>query len=207
MTESVLQKIQMNKITKLIVVYDADGTIFGEISYILGHALGLRECSACDITHSLSQIGQGTGGEKPAWSELKKKLSVPVVQLHRNDLIKLDPMIWGELINQVPAVFAERADQSVQVLIDKSSLEACEGSVDSLQVLIQRALDTHMPAVKCAMRKRTRNKNKNASTTKEMTASASEVSAATEVVYPFWFKVLLFVGVCCVVHLLRMTSI
>ena len=64
-----------------------------------------------------------------------------------------------------------------------------------------------MPAVKCAMRKRTRNKNKNASTTKEMTASASEVSAATEVVYPFWFKVLLFVGVCCVVHLLRMTSI
>lgn len=35
---------------RLLVVYDADATLVGEITYIVGHALGLRECAACDIT-------------------------------------------------------------------------------------------------------------------------------------------------------------
>ena len=51
------------------VIYDADGTRFGEIKYIIGHALGLIECSACSITHT-------SKGEKDEWKNLKQKCNV-----------------------------------------------------------------------------------------------------------------------------------
>jgi hypothetical protein len=41
----------MGKMT-LIGVYKADGGLIGELSYFLGHLIGVRECSLCDITHS-----------------------------------------------------------------------------------------------------------------------------------------------------------
>ena len=37
---------------RLIGVYKADGGLLGEISYFLGHLVGVKECSLCDITHS-----------------------------------------------------------------------------------------------------------------------------------------------------------
>ena len=142
----------MTDYTKLIVVYDADGTFVGEITYIAGSLLGIRHCSACDITHSLSQIGQGTGGEKPAWTALKKTLPIPVIQLHRNDL---DAAKWGSLIEQVPLIVGERKDGSLELVCSNAELQNCQGSVEQLEVLIEQALETKLEAVACPMRKRT----------------------------------------------------
>ena len=36
----------------LIGVYNADGGIVGELTYVLGHLIGVRSCSLCDISHS-----------------------------------------------------------------------------------------------------------------------------------------------------------
>jgi hypothetical protein len=143
----------MSTFTKLFVVYDADGTLIGEISYILGHALGLRECSACDITHSLSQIGQGTGGEKPAWTAFKNSLTIPVVQLHRNDLDSSEK--WIALKNQLPLIVGECENGLLKVVCSSEQLKICQGKVEKLKVLIESALEENLPPVKCAMRKRT----------------------------------------------------
>ena len=43
----------MEKSGKTIIgVYKADGGFVGEISYFLGHLIGVKECSLSDITHS-----------------------------------------------------------------------------------------------------------------------------------------------------------
>ncbi len=40
-------------VVRLIGVYDADGTLRGELGYWVGARLGRRHCSLCDITHAL----------------------------------------------------------------------------------------------------------------------------------------------------------
>ena len=187
---------------RLIVVYDADGTFVGEVTYILGHFLGLRECSACDITHSLSQIGKGTGGEKPEWRELKKKLPIPVVQLHRNDLA---PLQWKDLVHQLPLVAGERSDGTLEVVVSKVALEACDGDVSSLQVLIEQNLDQHLPPIKCAMRKRKNNFPKLSSTTSSTMEAETEKTKEKTKGIPWWFVALLIFGGGCVIHLIRMS--
>ena len=47
---------------ELVGVYDADGGIRGEVSYVVGHLLHRRECALCDITH--------TWRRKPAWDAM-----------------------------------------------------------------------------------------------------------------------------------------
>ena len=39
------------QIVRLIGVYDANGTLSGELAYWIGARLGRRHCSLCDITH------------------------------------------------------------------------------------------------------------------------------------------------------------
>ena len=77
------------------VIYDADGTRFGEIKYIIGHALGLIECSACSIKNT-------SKGEKDEWKNLKQKceMKTKIIQWHRdevndkvNDFIKSENLI------------------------------------------------------------------------------------------------------------------
>ena len=39
-------------IDRLTFVYDADGTLVGELRYWFGTLFGASHCSLCDITHS-----------------------------------------------------------------------------------------------------------------------------------------------------------
>jgi len=149
----------MTDYTQLIVVYDADGTFVGEVTYIVGSVLGLRHCSACDITHSLSQIGQGTGGEKPEWTAFKKTLNLPVVQLHRDDLTTSR----STLRERVPFVAGERKDNGeLEVIVSNQELIQCQGSVPKLQRLIEQALDTKLTAASCPRRKASKKKQRSA---------------------------------------------
>ena len=198
----IIHATKMTVFKRLLVVYDADGTTIGEISYIVGHFLGLRECAACDITHSMSLIGQGTGGQKPAWIDLKKNLPVPIVQLHRNDVV--GEKRWGDLVHQLPIIVGERKDGSLDVVVSKNELEICEGNVDSLRVLIERSLDKALPAVKCALRKRIKADIKQTSPLHVPTANLSQVNEPSFQV-PFYMYITILGFLISVVHLIRMT--
>ena len=43
----------MAELTRLVGVYDADGTLRGELTYWVGARLGRAHCSLCDITHGM----------------------------------------------------------------------------------------------------------------------------------------------------------
>lgn len=116
--------------TRLIGVYDADGTLRGEVSYWVGARLGRAHCSLCDITHGSVRI-------RPEWVRCRDELPVPFDTYHRNDQ---PDAVRIAARGRSPVVVAETGEGMV-VLLDDDELEACDGSVDRLVAALDRAVD------------------------------------------------------------------
>ena len=106
----------MERIERLIGVYDADGSLLGELSYVVGQALGRRSCALCDITH-------GRLRRRPDFDAAVATLDVRVDLLHRDEQpAELAHLTAGAL----PCVVAETRGGRV-VLVEADTLEACAG--------------------------------------------------------------------------------
>ncbi|MCU1369863.1 MAG: hypothetical protein JWO77_1057 [Ilumatobacteraceae bacterium] len=109
-------------------VYDADGTIRGELAYFVGARLGRRHCALCDITH-------GAVSERAAWRTCRAALPVPFETFHRND----QPAPVRALLNgRYPAVAAE-TDDGWALLLGPEELDACGSSPDALTASVEAA--------------------------------------------------------------------
>jgi hypothetical protein len=114
--------------TRLYCVYDADGTLRGEIAYVVGHLLGRRECSMCDISH-------GPTGTKKAWTAFVAEQAVAdvsVVTLHRDEL----PEDLRRFIDRrYPCVVSE-TEQGFGWVAGIDELRACAGDIAAFRALI-----------------------------------------------------------------------
>jgi hypothetical protein len=110
----VRQTLSMDRIERLVGVYDADGTLFGEVAYVVGHLLGRRSCALCDITH-------GGLKRRPEFDEAAATLEVPFDLVHRDETsAEMADFVDGQL----PCVVAE-GDGQRRVLLDRDALVAC----------------------------------------------------------------------------------
>jgi hypothetical protein len=114
-------------VTSLVGVYDADGSLRGEISYWIGARFGRRHCALCDVTH-------GTFREKPEWAAVCEGLDVPFDAVH---LDERDPLIAEASRGHEPCVVAVRADGSGEVAVTREELERCEGDPARLAELLE----------------------------------------------------------------------
>lgn len=117
---------------KLIGVYDADATLWGEMSYWIGARFGVRHCSLCDITHSLFR-------EKSQWRECQSKLehdlNIEFETFHRNDQPEdVRACIDGDY----PAVVMRGDDGKVSMFMSASEIEACGVSPEQFVAEISR---------------------------------------------------------------------
>ncbi len=113
--------------TRLIGVYDANGSIPGEIAYWVGARLGSRHCALCEITH-------GTFREKAEWRECRSHLPVPFEELHLDEVsAEVMPLVEGK----APCVVAESPDGSLAIVIDRDQLERCDGEPERLARLVE----------------------------------------------------------------------
>jgi hypothetical protein len=120
--------VPTRRITRLIGVYDADGSLRGELAYWVGARLGRRHCSLCAITH-------GSVRQRPAWKACRAELPVPFDTFHRDDQ---PDAIRAAARGQVPVVVAETAAGHV-LLLAPEDLAACHGSIDRLVDAIERS--------------------------------------------------------------------
>jgi hypothetical protein len=118
----------VERIERLIGVYDADGSLFGELSYVVGHALGRRSCALCDITH-------GRLRRKPAFDAAVKRLAAPFELLHRDEQM---PQLAATTEGSLPCVVAGRGDD-LTVLVGPGALAACAGDPAALMDAIRQA--------------------------------------------------------------------
>ncbi|MBA3984965.1 MAG: hypothetical protein H0X61_15730 [Acidimicrobiia bacterium] len=126
------------RVRRLIGVYDADGTVLGELSYAVGRVLGQTHCSLCDITH-------GAFRGRPEWKASRSSLGVPFDTYHRNDQPDAVRKATG---GTTPVVVAETTSGEILVLLGEAELAACGASPPRLMTAITDALDLNSgPAV------------------------------------------------------------
>ncbi len=117
------------RIIRLVGVYDADGTLRGELAYWVGARLGRSHCALCDITHGLAR-------ERSEWKTCRAGLPVPVDTYHRNDQPEAVSVASGGV---VPVVLAE-TDDGFTVLLGPRELSECAGSAAHLTRALEIAL-------------------------------------------------------------------
>lgn len=108
-------------VQQLIGIYDADATLWGEVSYWVGARLGRRHCSLCDITHGLFTRRRG-------WTACTEELPVEFVTFHRNDAPDDAKQAAG---GRFPCVL-ERTTTGVHMVLDPPAIEALQGEPQRL---------------------------------------------------------------------------
>ena len=92
-------------IDRLTFVYDADGSVIGELKYWFGTLFGGEHCSLCDITHH-------RWGKRSDFARCAANLGLPIAYLHRDDLA-------GDLLQfagTLPAVIGHAGDEAILLL-------------------------------------------------------------------------------------------
>jgi hypothetical protein len=119
---------------RLIGIYKADGGIIGEVSYLVGHLLGTKECSLCDITHSpLKKKAEFKAFEK----RLQEELGIGLRLTHMNERTAAE---LAASLDQEPCVLLENADGSIEFFLDSDELKAASGRVAPFEVLVRSKL-------------------------------------------------------------------
>ncbi|QYG91289.1 hypothetical protein HC251_01775 [Iamia sp. SCSIO 61187] len=116
-------------ITRLSMVYDADGTLVGEVRYVVGHLLGRARCDLCDITH-------GGLRRRASFDDLIASLPVPADVVHRDEQ---SPELAVFTAGRLACVVGHTGD-GLEVLVGREDLAACEGSVDRLADVLRPRL-------------------------------------------------------------------
>ncbi|MEY4229515.1 MAG: hypothetical protein RLZZ362_364 [Actinomycetota bacterium] len=121
------------RINRLVGVYDADGTLRGEVAYWIGARLGRRHCSLCEITH-------GSVRQRPEWKVCRAGLPVPFETFHRDDQ---PDAVRSAAKGDAPVVVAE-TDDGHELLLSSADIEACaspgsDGSIDRLITALEQA--------------------------------------------------------------------
>ena len=124
----------MGKMT-LIGVYKADGGIIGELSYFLGHLIGIRECSLCDITHSPFKK---KGEFKRLENQLNQEFDLNFRLVHMNERTERE---LAASAGREPCVLLAHEDGSLSMFLDFQELKAADGSVKSFEKLVRNRLD------------------------------------------------------------------
>ncbi len=106
---------------RLVGVYNASGTPWGEVSYWLKARAGGTHCALCDITH-------GAVREKAEWKQCRTRLPVPLVTVHLNER---DDTLRSITEGHTPCVVAETTVGLV-MLVDQVELAACASSPECL---------------------------------------------------------------------------
>ncbi|MGB0119851.1 MAG: hypothetical protein WBP55_02720 [Solirubrobacterales bacterium] len=117
------------RIIELTGVYDANGSVSGELTYWFGARLGIRHCALCDITHGLVR-------SKKEWRTELGRVPVPFSAVH---LDERKPDVAAASDGNEPCVVATRDDGTVEMVIGRSDLDACQGNPARLADLLIKA--------------------------------------------------------------------
>ena len=112
---------QREAFTEFIGVYNAESTLWGEISYWIGARFGVRHCSLCDITHGLFT-------QRSDWQECATALDVPFTTFHINDA----PADVTRAANENYPVVLGKNSTGIHIVLTAEELEQCDGSPERL---------------------------------------------------------------------------
>ena len=110
--------------TRFAGIYNADGTLLGEVTYLVRKYSGRGHCELCDITH-------GTLRRKPEWDRACARSGLEIELLHRDEATGDQILAAGPL----PAVIADDGT-GWRLVAGPTELAACNGDPDRLVALL-----------------------------------------------------------------------
>jgi hypothetical protein len=101
---------------RYVGIYNADGTILGELRYVVGKLRGTTSCSLCDITH-------GKVRPRKDFFAACADAAIEIELLHRNEATSEQLAVASEL----PALIAH-SEGEWRCVLTASDLAQCAGS-------------------------------------------------------------------------------
>ena len=123
------EKMIANKEIELICVYDADGSLLGELNYLWKKTFRNFTCSMCDITHNFITT-------KKKWKNEVQNCKYDISTYHLDDQPTL---IKETTLNNTPCVVKVEGGSS-SILISNDELKTIDGNVDSFFSLIDKKM-------------------------------------------------------------------
>ncbi|WP_062210537.1 hypothetical protein [Demequina oxidasica] len=120
----------MNETTRAseyVGIYDADGGVRGELTYVVGHLIGTKHCALCDITHSPIR-------RKPEWKAMVARLGVPFRLLHRNEM---PPDVAAAASGRELALVLAKVDGTWVEALTSRDLDAVYGDIPALEAALR----------------------------------------------------------------------
>ena len=120
---------------KLYAVYDADGSLSGELAYLAGKLMGAGDCALCEISHGWNPLG------KKAWRASRRNAALQrpeILWLHRDEQ---SPALSSVTQGQLPAVILQQ-ENHYQIVLNKDELAACGGDLEKFEVALAEQLNT-----------------------------------------------------------------
>ncbi|MFO0692850.1 MAG: hypothetical protein U0230_04790 [Polyangiales bacterium] len=116
-------------IERIVGVYHADGSLRGELAYVVGKLLGTAHCALCDVTH-------GSVREKASFRALRAACSVPFELVH---LDERDAPTRAFTEGRTPCVIGFTRE-GPRMLLDDAALRRCGGDVERFRRALDEAL-------------------------------------------------------------------
>lgn len=113
-------------IQRMVGVYHAEGSMLGELRYVVGRLRGTTHCALCDITH------RGVRA-KAEWRSLLVGLPVPLEMVHLDERSVAVETASG---TATPCVLALTVDGDWMTLLGPEDLDQIDGDVN----VFERAL-------------------------------------------------------------------
>ena len=120
---------EASTIRRFVGVYNAEGTVRGELAYWFGRRRGTAHCGLCDITH-------GSVRERSDWRSCRADLPVAFDTYHLDDQ---PDQVRTLTAGRTPAVLADTEDGPVY-LLGPADLDACAASSDALVERLRAAV-------------------------------------------------------------------
>lgn len=125
---------EKSAVTRVIGIYNARGTLRGELSYLLQRTFAGKHCALCDITH-------GSVRRRPSWDRCVTSFSsdsgIIVDLLHLDEV----PAELKQVTDfAVPAVYLQRTNNSFALALGPNELEMCGHSPEQLFTMLNQKL-------------------------------------------------------------------
>ena len=123
----------MGKYKYVAGIFNADGGLAGELSYLAGKITGSKECHLCSLTH-------GAFSEKTIWEKFHKNVKADLHLFHINEQEKFDKELPVFTKGKTACMVAKRDDGKFEMLFTNEELANYKGDTEKFVPDLEKKL-------------------------------------------------------------------
>ena len=116
--------------THVVGIYNADGSVTGEIAYAASKLTRRGSCELCDVTHGWNPFG------RREWKTALQQSDLDITFIHRDEALPEQLAAAGQL----PSIIA-LSDDSWHVIMSANDIRQCNKSAEQLISQLRVRLD------------------------------------------------------------------